>query len=216
MMDRQCYRSKGCLIGLTLLLLVCGCNTGGGQGVAFRDDFEDPRGNWASDQREQFDRGYAGSEYFIELHEPNWFAWSNPGAQFDDASVEVNAYLSAGSQDGHFGVLCRYADAASFYYFAISADGYYAIFGRKGGGELDVLSGDGDGMTFSSIIRTGGQTNNIQAVCQGDELSLYVNGELLETVVDSTHSRGDVGLGAGSGPQGDARVQFDDFAAIRP
>jgi len=215
-MGRQCYCSKGYLAGLALLLLVCGCSTGGGQGVAFRDDFEDPRGTWASDQCEQFDRGYAGGEYFIELHEPNWFVWSNPGAQFDDVSVEVDARLSDGSQDGHFGVLCRYADADSFYYLAISADGYYAIFGREGGGELDVLSGDGDGMTFSPIIRTGAQTNSIQAVCQGDELSLYVNGELLETVVDSTHSKGDVGLGAGSGPEGDARVQFDDFAATRP
>jgi hypothetical protein len=213
MMDRQYCCSKGTLIGLALLLLICGC---GGQGAAFRDDFEDQRGDWASDQREHFDRGYAEGEYFIELHDPNWFAWSNPGAQFDDVSVEVNAYLSAGSQDGHCGVLCRYADADSFYYFAISADGYYGIFGRKEGGGLDVLSGNGDGMTFSPLIRTGGQTNSIRAICQGNELSLYVNGELLETVEDGTHSEGDVGLGVGSGPQGDTRVQFDDFAATRP
>ena len=44
----------------------------------------------------------------------------------------------------------------------------------------------------------------------------YANGELLETVTDDVHSQGDVGLGAGSGSAGAARIQFDDFVATRP
>jgi hypothetical protein len=107
-------------------------------------------------------------------------------------------------------------DEDNFYYFAVSADGYYAIFRRENGRGLEVITGDGEGMIFSSAIRTGGQTNNIQAVCQGDDLSLYVNGRLLETVTDDVHSQGGVGLGAGSGPEGDVRIQFDDFSASRP
>jgi hypothetical protein len=78
------------------------------------------------------------------------------------------------------------------------------------------LTGDGSGMSPASAIRTGGRTNHVVAVCQGDELSLYVNGELLETVTDDTHKRGDVGLGAGAGPEGNTRVQFDNFLVSRP
>ena len=207
---------KGCLVMLTLLLLTCGCGASGGQDSPFRDDFEDSRSGWGADQREKFDRGYRDGEYFIELREPNWFAWTYPGAQFDDVSIEVDAYLSSGSQDGHFGVLCRHVDEDNFYYFAISADGYYAIFRREDGDDLKVITGGGGGMVFSSAIQTGGRTNSIQAVCQGSELRLYVNGELLETVSDDTHSRGDVGLGAGSGPEGDVRIRFDDFDVTRP
>lgn len=204
------------LIVLAMLLLVCGCSTGGGQVTDFRDDFEEQGGGWDTDQREQYDRGYAGGEYFIELYEVNWFAWSNPGVQFDDVTVEVDAYLSSGTPDGHFGVLCRYEDEGNFYYFAISADGYYGIFRREQGADLKVLSGEGEGMNFSSVIRTGGQTNSVQAVCQGDRLSLYANGELLEAVTDSRLAQGDVGVGAGSGAAGDARVHFDNFVATRP
>jgi hypothetical protein len=201
---------------LLILLLICGCSAGDNQGDTLEDSFEDSGSGWGTDQRDEFNRGYEDDEYFIELRESNWFAWANPGAQFDDVTVTVDAYLSSGSRDGHFGVLCRYENEDNFYYFAISADGYYAIFLREDGGNLQAITGDGEGMLFSPVIRTGGQTNSIRAVCQGNNLSLYVNGELLETVTNDAHPQGDVGLGAGSGSTGDSRIQFDDLVAARP
>jgi hypothetical protein len=215
-MERHSCRLSAGVVAWTLLLLVCGCSTGDRQGTPFQDDFGDSRSGWGTDQREEFDRGYDEGEYFFELHEPNWFAWAYPGAQFDDAEVEVDARLSSGPPSSHFGVLCRYTDEDNFYYFTISADGYYAIFRRENGRDPEVITGDGEGMAFSSAIRTGEQSNHIRAICQEDELSLYVNGELLETINDRTHSQGDVGLGAGSGAEGGARIHFDDFAAARP
>lgn len=215
-MRRCCRRLRGCLTVLALLSLVCGCTKDDGQEPLFQDDFDSPHGGWGADQREEFERGYEEGEYFIELHELNWFAWAYPGVQFDDVSVEMDVYPASGSQDGHFGVLCRYVDVDNFYYFSISADGYYAIFRRVDGGGLEVLTGDGSGMIPSPAIRTGGQTNRILAVCDEDDLSLYVNGELLEAVTDDTHARGDVGLGAGSGLEGDVRIQFDNFIVTKP
>lgn len=215
-MERHYCRLKSCLIVLGILLLTCGCTGGDNQGLLFRDDFDNPRSGWGADQREEFERGYEEGEYFIELYQPNWFTWACPGEQFEDVSVETEAHLSSGSQGSHFGVLCRYVDVDNFYYFAISADGYYAIFQRVDGGDLEVLTGDGNGMVPSPVIRTGEQTNRILAVCQGDKLSLYVNGELLEMVTNDTHAQGDVGIGAGSGPGGGVRVQFDDFLVTRP
>lgn len=216
MMMRAFCRLKGCLVVLGVLLLACGCAGGDDQAPLFQDDFDSPRSGWGADQRDESERGYEDGEYFIELHEPNWFAWAEPGIQFDDMSVEVDVHLDSGSQDSHFGVLCRHVDVDNFYYFAISADGYYAIFRRTDGGDLQVLTGNGSGMAPSPAIRTGEQTNHVRAVCQGDKLSLYVNGELLETVPDDTHAQGDVGLGAGSGPQGDVRIQFDGFLVTVP
>jgi len=209
-MSKRCRRLWALLV---LSLLVCGCSAGSSQGLPFQDNFDDPNGGWGVDQRPEFGRGYEEGGYFIALHQPNWFAWTYPGMQLDDVSVEVDVFPVSDSQDSHFGVLCRHADVDNFYYFAISADGYYAIFRRVGGGDLEVLTGDGSGMIFSSAIRTGGQANRVLAVCQGDELSLYVNGELLETVTDDVHTRGDIGLGAGSGPTGGARIRFDNFSA---
>jgi hypothetical protein len=215
-MKRRCHRLNDCLVLIALLLLACGCSRGDDQSPLFQDGFDDPRSGWGADERERFERGYKEGEYFVELHEPNWFTWAYPGKRFDDVSVEVDVYLASGSQGGHFGVLCRHVDLDNFYYFAISADGCYAIFRRVDGGDLEVLTGDGVRMAPSPAIRTGRQTNHVVAVCQGNELRLYANGELLETVTDDTYTRGDVGVGAGSGPEGDVRVQFDNFLVTRP
>ena len=215
-MKRYCCHLKSCSIVLAILLLACGCTGGDDQGLLFQDDFNNPGSGWGADQHEKSERGYEEGEYFIQLHEPNWFVWAYPDEQFEDVSVEVDAYLASGSQDSHFGLLCRHVDEDNFYYFAISADGYYAIFRRVDGGDLEILTGDGSGMTPSPNIRIGEQTNRVLAVCRGDELSLYVNGELLETVSDDAHAQGDVGIGAGSGPEGNVRVQFDDFIVTRP
>jgi hypothetical protein len=207
---------KGGVIVLVGLLLTCGCSAGNDPSAPFRDNFADPSSGWDTDQGEEFERGYDGGEYFIELSEPNWFTWAYPGKRFDDVIVEVDAYLASGSPDGHFGVFCRRADEDNFYYFAISADGYYAIFLREHGGDVQIITENREGMVFSPLIHTDGQVNNIQADCRGDELSLYVNGELLEAVSDDAISQGDVGLGAGSGPEGHARVQFDNFVVTQP
>lgn len=215
-MKRRCRRLNRCLIVLVLSLLACGCTRGSDRSVLFQDEFDNPRSGWGADRRARFERGYEEDEYFIQLHQPNWFAWAYPGEQFGDVSIEVDVRLTSGAQDSQFGVLCRHVDPANFYYFAISADGYYAIFKRVDGGDLEVLTGDGSGMLPSPAIRTGGQTNRVLAVCQGDELTLHVNGELLETVIDDAYERGDVGVGAGSGSQGDVRVQFDNFLVTRP
>lgn len=215
-MERRCCRLKSCLRVLALSLLVCSCTRGDDQGPLFQDDFDNPRSGWGAGQREEFERGYEEGEYFIELHKPHWFIWAYPGQQFEDVSVEVDARLASGSQDSHFGLLCRYVDVDNFYYFAISADGYYAIFRRVDGGDLEALTGDGSGMVPSPAIRTGAQSNHFLALCQGNELSLYINSQLLETVTDDTHAQGDVGVGAGSGPEGDVRIQFDDLVITRP
>jgi len=215
-MGKRGRRLTGCWIVLVLLVLACGCTQDGEQSALFRDDFENPRSGWGADQRERFERGYQDGEYLINLYGPRWFAWAHPGRKYGDVSVEVDAYLASGSQDNHFGVLCRHVDTGNFYYFAISADGCYAIFKRVDGGDLEVLTGDRIGMSPSPAIRTGGQTNHILAACQGNELSLYVNGELLEAVTDDTYTQGDVGIGAGSGPEGDVMVRFDNFLVSGP
>jgi hypothetical protein len=215
-MNQWNWRLTCCLLVFALLSLLYGCAPGDEQGSLFQDDFSDRGGGWGEDQRETFERGYEDGKYVITLHEPYWFTWANPGEQFDDVSVDVDVRLASGSQDSHFGVMCRHADLDNFYYFAISADGYYAIFRRADGGDMKIITGDGSQMTFSAAIKTGEQDNHLLAVCQGDTLSLYANGQLLETVTDDAHARGDVGVGVGSGAVGDVRVQFDDLVITQP
>jgi hypothetical protein len=208
------FVERGLVVVLTLSLLLCGCRCGS-QGPLFQDDFENPDSGWGTDQRDGFDRGYDKEMYFFDLRASNWLAWAHPGEGLGDVSIEVDARVAAGAQDGHYGVLCRYQDADGFYYFAVSADGYYAIF-RRAEGDMEILTGDGSGMLSSPHIKTGYQVNRVLAVCDGDNLSLYVNDQWLATVTDDTYARGDVGIGASSGPGGGTRIVFDNFVVTAP
>ena len=100
-MRKRCRRLDNCLVVLALALITSSCATGDNQGPLFQDDFDNQRNGWGTDQRGEFERGYEEGSYFVELYEPDWFAYACPGMQFDDVGVEVEAYLASGSQDGH-------------------------------------------------------------------------------------------------------------------
>jgi hypothetical protein len=215
-MGRQSAYSRLCLIGLFAAALLSGCCGNGEAAVLYEDSFDNPKSGWGEDDRDEFERGYDRDEaYYFELYEPNWFAWATPGTRHTDVRVQVDARVISEVQDAHYGVICRYVDVDNFYYFAVSADGYYGIF-RREDGDIDVLSGDGSGMMFSPTIKTGEQVNRIVAICQGSDLKLYANGGLLASVTDDTHTKGDVGLGAGRGTEGRVRVHFDGFVVTAP
>lgn len=209
-------RLPSCLLLPVLMTLVlpltAGCRVDE-RGPFLQDRFGDPGSGWGSQSQGKFDRGYQDGEYFIEVYEPEWFVWAYPGRRFDDIVVEVDARLVSGSRDGHFGLLCRYRAPDDFYYFAVTDDGFYAIL-RVDDGEPEVLTDDG--FRSTAAVQTGGATNHIRAICQGEQLSLYVNGREVATVTDDTLRQGDVGLGVGSGPEGAVRVHFDNIVVAAP
>ena len=198
------------LVLIALPLLGAGCLGDHDEKPVLEDNFDGPRGEWGDDEQDGFSRGYASGKYFFELAKPSWFAWTSSRKKLADASLEVDAYLSSGSEDNHFGLICRLDDAGNFYYLAVSSDGYYGIFLREDGDALLPLNARG-AMTFSPAIKTGSEVNHIKAICEGDQLSLYANGRLLETATDDTHRKGRFGMGAGSGPEAPTRINFDDL-----
>jgi len=56
----------------------------------------------------------------------------------------------------------------------------------------------------------------VRADCVGSTLTLYVNGEKLEQVTDSTFDSGDVGLLGGSFETGGVDLLFDNFIVYQP
>ena len=148
-MKLRCRHLLLALVLVALPLFGTGCLSTN-DGTILEDSFDGPRGDWGSDVQEGFSRGYGSGKYFIELAKPNWFAWTSSGRKLTDTRVEVDAYLSSGPADNHFGILCRLADPGNFYYLAITSDGYYGTFRRVDGHELESLNEAG-AMVFSSL-----------------------------------------------------------------
>ncbi len=182
--------------------------------VLFQDDFADPNSGWDRVQTEDGITDYTNDgAYRIQVNIPNTDIWANPGLDFTDVRIEVDATKVGGPDDNDFGVQCRYQDIDNFYFFIISSDGYYAI-GKLKDGKETLLTGDV--MDYSDAILQGFATNHLRADCVGNILSLYVNGAPLASVQDSDFRHGDVGLMAGTFDTPGTEILFDHFAVLRP
>jgi hypothetical protein len=179
---------------------------------SFTDDFSDPGSGWGAASHETYVRGYQQGRYLIQIDVPRWFVWATAGRSYEQAEIETTAE-SSGEIDNHFGVLCRY-NKGQGYYFAISGDGYYGIFLQED--EETLVPLHGQAMLRSPVIYTDGSPNRLLATCEGDDLTLYANGEQIAHVEDDTLKRGDVGLAVGTSARGGTTVWFDDFAVSPP
>ncbi len=206
----------------TLALFACGLgnsdpDTCDGEGVLFQDDFTgDQECGWAL-----YNRGGTVAEMEdgvlrISTSQAGQVWWSNPGRNFDDVIITVQARQVSGPDNNAYGVICRYQSVENFYIFLISGDGYYAIGKyQSGSNQIAYLTNDGQ-YEFSDVINKGVATNQIRASCVGNELSLAVNGLPLVSVKDPTFVTGDIGLGASTFELGTTVVEFDNIRVIGP
>jgi hypothetical protein len=217
------------IVSLLLLLVtavvVTAClpaNWGGpdpcdGEGTLFRDDFSGAQNcGWAI-----YSRGGASIELRDEAMQlrassPGQIWWTNPNRNFSDAIINVQAEQLGGPDDNAYGVICRYQSPENFYVFLISGDGYYAIGKyQTGSPQIQYLSGEGR-YVASEAINQGQAVNRIRVSCVGNQLSLTVNGQPLETVIDPTFVTGDIGLAVTTFQPGTAVIQFNDLRVIAP
>jgi len=181
--------------------------------VLFQDDFSDNGSGW---DRVNVDDGvtdYAGGVYRIYVNTTNTDVWSNPGLDFSDVRVEVNATKVGGDDNNDLGVICRYQDNENFYFFVISSDGYYGV-GKVSGGTQELIGEES--MPPSEHINTGNASNRVVAECIGETLRIHVNDQLLGEYQDSEFTSGDVGLMAGAFDVAGTDIHFDNFVVTEP
>ncbi len=201
---------KMLLVLLTGVLLLSACS---GSSTPWRDDFSNPDSGWQSGASVDYVRGYQQGKYYLRVDTDNWLVWTSAGKTYKDVLMRITAF-SEEARDNTYGLICR-ASKERFYYFAISADGFYNIYRHEADGSLIPLAGSA--MQRHPAIHTDGRANLLEARCIGSQLTLIVNGQTITTVEDSTLRRGQVGL-AGSKGRDDrpAIIWFDDLEVERP
>ena len=188
-----------------------------GSGTLFQDDFGgEQECGWAL-----YNQGGAVTEIAddvlrISTSQPGQIWWTNPGRNFDNVIVTVQARQSSGPDDNAYGIICRYQNEQNFYLFLISGDGYYAVGKYQSGNDQIVYLTENAQYQFSDVINQGVATNQVRASCIGNELSLAVNGLPLFTTTDPTFVTGDIGVGVSTLEPGTAVVEFDNIVVIAP
>ncbi|HEX7976864.1 MAG TPA: hypothetical protein VF498_20825 [Anaerolineales bacterium] len=204
---------------VALLLATIACSVQGRMSthqsgdVLFQDNFSNPSSGWDRVKAVEGETNYAQGAYRIQVFQPKQSVWANPGLNFTDVRIEVDAVKSSGPDNNSLGVICRANDKNNFYFFIISSDGYYGI--GKFNGQDQALLGS-KAMLPSEKILKGEASNHLRADCVGSQLTLYVNGEKIGEAQDSQLSSGDVGLIAGAFDTAGTDISFSHFSVLQP
>lgn len=187
----------------------------GDAGLLFSDDFSDPASGWYSNGGPETQAQYLEGGYLLGHSQPNSAVWALPGRLVTDTRIQVTATRVGGDDDNFFGLLCRVqgtGQSGDFYAFIISSDGHFGI-AKSSGGSFSLIGQEL--MMRHAAIRLGSEPNVITAVCSGNRLALYVNGEFVSETNDDTYSIGQVGLIAGTLDIENTQILFDDFSSHR-
>ena len=163
--------------------------------VLFYDEFNRVLSGWDRTNGETGVTDYEDGHYLIRVDKTNLDLWSNPGKDFTDVSIEVDASKIKGPESNDFGIICRYQSELDFYFGIVSSDNYYAI-GKMSGGTQELLTGAE--LQITDKVKGGSALNHLRFDCSGSTLTLYANGYFLAQVEDPEFLNGDVGLIAGT------------------
>ena len=122
----------------------------------------------------------------------DWTTWTYRYQDLYDLPIEISADTAFNGESSAIGLRCRYTQVGS-YEFLIQPDGNWAI--RRNTSEY--YAQNVKNMTVlakgqSAVIRP--DTNQLSAICQGNELIFTANGEELGRVEDDFYPEGSVGI----------------------
>lgn len=214
------------ILVLALAMLACNAVTGGGGGggdptgptstpsprVILSDDFSSTQWGTGTDADSAVE--YANGTLQMIVYTPNYFVWSTPNDQdYQNIHMEVTAINNGTDSTTSFGLMCNQQAGAdnSFYYFAIAPTGEYVI-AKATSGESDVILTNNDQWASSELIPTDAASYRIGANCGNGTLTLYVNGQQIDSASDASFVNGGIALFTSTSDEVvSSNISFDDF-----
>ena len=180
--------------------------------ILFKDDFVPGRGEWGTGSDSDRTVEYVDDTLNIRIAAANYFVWTMPNDEtYTNIHMEVTAINRNADPHAAFGITCnqQFIDE-SRYYFAITPAGEYAIVLAALAQEDNFLTNGG--WETSDLIAKNAESYRIGVDCGNGKLTLYVDGQQIASVDDTTYPSGGFALFALSGEQANgADVSFDDF-----
>ena len=209
---------------LALAALACNAVSGGGgvdptgatstpsPAVILSDDFSSA--HWGTGTDADSSVEYANSALQVIVYTKNYFVWSTPNDQdYQNVHLEVTAIKNGTDSTTSFGLMCNQQVGAdnSFYYFAIAPNGQYVI-AKSTAGESDVILTNNAQWASSDLIATNAASYRIGADCGNGTLTLYVDGQQIDSVSDASYASGGIALFTSTSNEVvSSNISFDDF-----
>ena len=184
--------------------------------VLWLDDFSDVNSGW--ERYRQYDGvlDYAEDEeaYQMQVNVENNLFWVMKDEDLVDVVLSVDVWQVGGPEGSLYGLMCRYdPNVVNGYFFLINS------LGEAGVGIFDrgFQPITGGALTAFDVIKTGLDVKNtITASCNGDSLTLSVNGEVIIELPATGLTGGDIGLAVATTMGAGADVFFDNLVIYQP
>jgi hypothetical protein len=147
----------------------------------------------------------------MTARKPDFYnSWVLTWPKLVDFYLEATAESGACGSKDRFGLIFRVPDVSvsEGYLFAFSCNGMYSIWYWDGQKETDLI----DWKTSDFIQQGEAKSNRIGVRAEGDQLSLYANGNLITSLSDNRLKAGYFGTFVGSAQTTNYTVQFDEIA----
>jgi hypothetical protein len=179
--------------------------------VILRDDFSSFKWGTGTDTDSAVE--YVDETLNFNVFTEDYFVWSTPdGESYSDVRMEVTVINNGTDSTTAFGFICNKAAGNDFHYLVVTPAGQYAIAVAKEG-EQDVFLTNNDEWADSELIDVNADSYRVGAECGNGRLTLFVDGQQVASVVDSTFTSGQVAVMVWSGEEAGMvnNVSFDDF-----
>ncbi len=117
--------------------------------------------------------------YLVRAISTLWH-WGKSTSQFDNTVADFDVTMISGPSNNNagFGIVCRLTErddtSVDGYMLAISGDGYYTIRSVTASNMSPLVD-----WSYSDAVKQGSVLNHVRATCNGNELKLEVNGQLV-------------------------------------
>jgi hypothetical protein len=214
-MNRKLSKGLFAIALLAMTSLACSAVSLLGGGALIEDDFNSGDGNWGVGTDADSSVEYANSGLRMQVFTDYFFVWSQPDdVDYENVHIEVTVINNDTDPATAFGIICnQQVIDDSFYYFAVTPAGEYAI-AKASLAQTDVFLTNNDEWGDSDLIAENADSYRLGADCGNGNLTLYVDGQQIASVSDTAYTNGGVALLVWSADAaGD--VTFDDFVMTK-
>ena len=181
----------------------------------FEDDFSDSKSGWDTPSGDWGEIAYENGAYSVLIEKALWYVWGSPATRTGiqkDFTAEVDVRMLSQGSDDAAGIVFRIQQGEpgkySFYVFWINnLLQTYAIQKYVD----NAWTNDLQRFTPTNYINGDANSNRLKVVCKGSQIEVYINGNKLTTVTDTSLDSGYIGLGVMNYSSSNAHYHFDNF-----
>lgn len=104
--------------------------------------------------------------------------------EYEDVAVTINAQ-NRGRNNNNVSLICRMnSDGTNWYEFSVESGGLWYLYAMDG--KYNIIDNGG-----TNALKQGKEVNEYKLVCEGSEITMYVNGDEIKSVTDNKYGFGE-------------------------